>query len=139
MTERKALQSAIRNAPGDELPRLVYADWLEEHGEIDAAAMLRTNPRAAAWTESWANGGNRTDLVLWCNAAHQVEAFVAGASRALQSVRDAFLGLGAATTPAVLVPARALSGGGQGESGQEAASSVPVIMKPDEIPRSGHP
>jgi uncharacterized protein (TIGR02996 family) len=33
MSERRALLEAIRAAPEDDAPRLVYADWLEEHGE----------------------------------------------------------------------------------------------------------
>ncbi len=38
MTERLALLSAILAAPDDDLPRLVFADWLEEHGTTDADA-----------------------------------------------------------------------------------------------------
>jgi len=33
MSDREALLAAIRCAPDDDLPRLVYADWLEENGE----------------------------------------------------------------------------------------------------------
>jgi uncharacterized protein (TIGR02996 family) len=36
MSERRALLEAIRAAPEDDAPRLVYADWLEEHAEGDA-------------------------------------------------------------------------------------------------------
>jgi uncharacterized protein (TIGR02996 family) len=31
-TDREGLLAAIRAAPGDDTPRLVYADWLDEHG-----------------------------------------------------------------------------------------------------------
>src|SRR5262245_60549915 len=31
--EQLALWAAIRENPEDDLPRLVYADWLEEHGD----------------------------------------------------------------------------------------------------------
>jgi uncharacterized protein (TIGR02996 family) len=33
MSDREALLAAIRSAPDDDLPRLVYADWLEENAE----------------------------------------------------------------------------------------------------------
>src|SRR5947209_5840746 len=39
-----ALFQAILAAPGDDVPRLVYADWLEEHGddaERDRARFIR--------------------------------------------------------------------------------------------------
>jgi uncharacterized protein (TIGR02996 family) len=38
MTPRLALLSAILAAPDDDLPRLVFADWLEEFGTTDADA-----------------------------------------------------------------------------------------------------
>jgi uncharacterized protein (TIGR02996 family) len=38
MTPRLALLSAILANPDDDLPRLVFADWLEEHGTTDADA-----------------------------------------------------------------------------------------------------
>jgi uncharacterized protein (TIGR02996 family) len=36
MNQRLALLSAILAAPDDDLPRLVFADWLEEYGTTDA-------------------------------------------------------------------------------------------------------
>jgi uncharacterized protein (TIGR02996 family) len=41
MTEHDALLAAVIAAPADDLPRLVYADWVEEHGEPDRAAFIR--------------------------------------------------------------------------------------------------
>ena len=41
MTERDALLAAIHAAPEDDAPRLVYADWLEEHGEVERAEFIR--------------------------------------------------------------------------------------------------
>jgi uncharacterized protein (TIGR02996 family) len=41
MTEQQALFRAVCEAPWDDLPRLVYADWLEEHGQPDRAAFIR--------------------------------------------------------------------------------------------------
>ena len=34
MSEENAFLRAIRTAPGDATPRLVYADWLEERGDV---------------------------------------------------------------------------------------------------------
>lgn len=42
MDEERALLQAIREGhPGDDTPRLVYADWLDEHGRHDHAAATR--------------------------------------------------------------------------------------------------
>ncbi|MEO2091899.1 MAG: TIGR02996 domain-containing protein [Gemmataceae bacterium] len=38
MSDRQALLKAILAAPDDDLPRLVFADWLEENGTSDADA-----------------------------------------------------------------------------------------------------
>lgn len=48
-TER-ALLAAILAAPGDDTPRLVYADWLDEHGRSEQAAIIRC--------DYWRLGGN---------------------------------------------------------------------------------
>ena len=41
MTTREGLMAAILAAPDDDLPRLVFADWLEENGEADHAEFIR--------------------------------------------------------------------------------------------------
>ncbi len=41
LDEREALVLAIFAKPDDDLPRLVYADWLEEHGESNLAEIIR--------------------------------------------------------------------------------------------------
>src|SRR5262245_47579116 len=43
MTDHDALLRAICEYPRDDLPRLVYADWLDEHGEPERAAFIRTD------------------------------------------------------------------------------------------------
>ena len=43
----KGLQGAILDAPGDDVPRLVYADWLEEHGHADYARFIRLSCQLA--------------------------------------------------------------------------------------------
>jgi uncharacterized protein (TIGR02996 family) len=39
--DREALLAAIREAPDDDEPRRVYADWLEEHGQPERAEFIR--------------------------------------------------------------------------------------------------
>jgi uncharacterized protein (TIGR02996 family) len=41
MTDREALLRAVMAAPADDAPRLVLADWLDEHGEPDPAEFIR--------------------------------------------------------------------------------------------------
>jgi uncharacterized protein (TIGR02996 family) len=41
MSEAEALLAAICEAPQDDVPRLVYADWLEEHGDQNRADFIR--------------------------------------------------------------------------------------------------
>jgi uncharacterized protein (TIGR02996 family) len=42
MSDHDALLRAICENPADDLPRLVYADWLEENGQPERAAFIRT-------------------------------------------------------------------------------------------------
>ena len=46
MTDTDALLDAIFANPGDDTPRLVYADWLEEHGHPEYADFIRLCCRA---------------------------------------------------------------------------------------------
>ena len=41
MSDRDAFLAAIRAAPDDDAPRLVYADWLEENGDPEWAEFMR--------------------------------------------------------------------------------------------------
>ncbi|HEX3148978.1 MAG TPA: TIGR02996 domain-containing protein [Gemmataceae bacterium] len=41
MTDADALLQSILAAPDDDAPRLIYADWLDEHGDADRAAFIR--------------------------------------------------------------------------------------------------
>src|SRR5262245_45655054 len=41
MIENQAMLSAIIADPNDDRPRLVYADWLEKHGQLDRARLIR--------------------------------------------------------------------------------------------------
>ncbi len=52
MTE-EAFIRAVLDAPGQDTPRLVYADWLDDHDAPDRAAYLRAE---AAWAAPWRTG-----------------------------------------------------------------------------------
>jgi uncharacterized protein (TIGR02996 family) len=41
MSDGNALLRAILDNPDDDAPRLIYADWLEEHGDPDRATFIR--------------------------------------------------------------------------------------------------
>ena len=41
MDERSTLLRAVLESPWDDVPRLVYADWLDEHGRGDLAEFIR--------------------------------------------------------------------------------------------------
>jgi uncharacterized protein (TIGR02996 family) len=42
MSEREALLASVLHAPDEDAPRLVFADWLDEHGEAPRADFIRT-------------------------------------------------------------------------------------------------
>src|SRR5687767_12762966 len=48
MNDRVGLVQAISDNPEDDVPRLVYADWLEEHGEAQRGQLGRLQCRRAA-------------------------------------------------------------------------------------------
>jgi uncharacterized protein (TIGR02996 family) len=58
--EADALLDAIFDHPDDDTPRLVYADWLQEHGQEDYAQFIRLQC-AAAREKLWSDEANR----LW--------------------------------------------------------------------------
>src|SRR5262245_17812978 len=41
MPDADAFLAAIRAAPADDAPRLVYADWLDDHGQPERAEFIR--------------------------------------------------------------------------------------------------
>jgi uncharacterized protein (TIGR02996 family) len=41
VSDAQAFLAAIRASPADDLPRLVYADWLDEHGQPERAEFIR--------------------------------------------------------------------------------------------------
>jgi uncharacterized protein (TIGR02996 family) len=41
MSDQDAFLAAVHDAPDDDAPRLIFADWLDEHGEPDRAEFIR--------------------------------------------------------------------------------------------------
>lgn len=41
MSDQQALRAAILDAPQDDAPRLIYADWLDEHNHSELATFIR--------------------------------------------------------------------------------------------------
>jgi uncharacterized protein (TIGR02996 family) len=51
LTSDEAFLRAIRESPGDDGPRLVYADWLDENGQPERAEFIRIQHRLAQMDE----------------------------------------------------------------------------------------
>src|SRR5437868_1856499 len=47
-SDESAFVRAVHTRPLDPLPRLIFADWLDEHGRVGEASWLRADTRAAA-------------------------------------------------------------------------------------------
>jgi uncharacterized protein (TIGR02996 family) len=62
--EQAAFLAAILAAPEDDTPRLVYADWLEEHGEVVRAEFIRVQVELAG-VERRAGGLEALGLLRW--------------------------------------------------------------------------
>jgi uncharacterized protein (TIGR02996 family) len=52
MDDEAALRAAVCDRPDDDTPRLVYADWLDDHGHADRAAFVRAQVELAR-TPEW--------------------------------------------------------------------------------------
>ena len=48
LAQQRAFLHSIQEAPDDDAPRLIYADWLDEHGDPDRADFIRTQCRLEA-------------------------------------------------------------------------------------------
>src|SRR5437763_14959052 len=48
MADRDAFLRAIWDRPHDDAPRLIYADWLDEHGDPERAEFIRLTTGSAA-------------------------------------------------------------------------------------------
>jgi uncharacterized protein (TIGR02996 family) len=64
MTDAAALLAAIRAAPDDDAPRLVYADWLDEHGHPERAEFIRLQVQLARYEQLHSHTGEEI-VGLW--------------------------------------------------------------------------
>lgn len=53
MSDRDALLNTILAAPDDDQPRLVFSDWLDEHGECDRAELIRIGLQLATYPKQF--------------------------------------------------------------------------------------
>src|SRR5262245_29236403 len=64
---RAAFLEAIAAEPADDAPRLIFADWLDEHGEPERAAFIRLQCEAArlpAWEPRRRELAQQADALL---------------------------------------------------------------------------
>jgi uncharacterized protein (TIGR02996 family) len=73
MSSPDAFLHALREQPEDDAPRLVYADWLEEHGDPDRAEFIRAQVRLAGMDEDDPERAALEDRERALLAAHEAE------------------------------------------------------------------
>lgn len=56
LSQHEAFLRAIFDAPDDDTPRLVYADFLQENGEEKRSRLIRVQCELAHWPSPWENG-----------------------------------------------------------------------------------
>ncbi len=61
MSDEKALLAAIWEYPHEDTPRLVYADWLQEHGQPERAEFIRVQCELAPFGE-WDESPRKAEL-----------------------------------------------------------------------------
>jgi uncharacterized protein (TIGR02996 family) len=67
MSDQNALLQAILDNPADDVPRLAYADWCDEHDQVDRAEFIRVQIELSKLTredDSW-DGLVRRERELW--------------------------------------------------------------------------
>lgn len=64
--ERAGFLAAIRANPADDVPRLIYADWLQEHGEEDRAELIRLQ------VERFRLAAVQANHVRWSEIIHRI-------------------------------------------------------------------
>jgi uncharacterized protein (TIGR02996 family) len=104
--DREAFLRAIVAAPDDDLPRLVYADYLEENGQPDHAELIRLQcwltsrtPNDIVAEEIWQH---QTELIRTVNVADGVEVTHGFANRGFRACECVILNVSALGTTADL-------------------------------------
>ncbi len=65
MREREAFLAALAEDEDDNVTRLVYADWLDEHGEHEEADRQRKWRAAKEWLVQFCEENNRSEDEPW--------------------------------------------------------------------------
>ena len=65
LSQHEAFLRAIFDAPEDDTPRLVYADFLQENGEDDRAELIRVQCELAAGKDQWDERYNELQVREW--------------------------------------------------------------------------
>lgn len=73
MTEQEAFLAAIAAEPHDEAARVVYADWLDEHGQEKRAQFIRLQCRLARMEKQKGRPERGMELLGWLHAMHNNE------------------------------------------------------------------
>jgi uncharacterized protein (TIGR02996 family) len=72
MAEHPGFLQAILAAPDDDAPRLVYADWLEEHGQPEQAEFIRMECEQAVISPEPGSAPNRWDSPRFWELQHRL-------------------------------------------------------------------
>ena len=64
MSDRESFLRAIIEAPDDDAPRLVFADWLDERGEGERAEFIRVQIERAESDHDHAKGGRHSSFIM---------------------------------------------------------------------------
>src|SRR6202035_2716115 len=73
MEHERAFLEAVQEQPEDDLHRLAWADWLDDHGQAERAAFMRAQLRAAALPEEDLARDAAEDEADDLLAVHEVE------------------------------------------------------------------
>jgi uncharacterized protein (TIGR02996 family) len=92
MSDRDALLAAVFARPADDAPRLVYADWLDEHGEPAQAAFIRAQIEVARTDPNGNDHLRAADRLgdLWDNLLAELGPVAAGAGLLMTDFRRGF-------------------------------------------------
>jgi uncharacterized protein (TIGR02996 family) len=74
-SDEDGLLAAIRDNPNDDTPRLVYADWLQEHGDEDRAEFIRLQCAATRLPEGDKERRKKEKAAAALLKAHKAEWF----------------------------------------------------------------
>jgi len=78
--------AAVRSSPADDLPRLVFADWLDENGQPERAAWLRHEVYAGSTAVQWFPVGGGVEYLLTAGVFGATEPITIRLAEGMQGV-----------------------------------------------------